>query len=120
MLAQESGYQQTCQHGVTNFYDSLRISLTPDPTLHVCVRRDRNTFRLRTLFHCRNSMGISPPAGARSCELADAWRRRILDRRLTLPIGGTAVRDKRPEVIAAMTAAEILTALAAYRQGSAS
>ena len=35
--------------------------------------------------------------------------------RLTLPIGGSAVRDKRPEVIAAMTAAEILTALAAYR-----
>jgi xanthine dehydrogenase accessory factor len=40
--------------------------------------------------------------------------------RLTLPIGGTAVRDKRPEVIAAMTAAEILTALATYRLGSAS
>ncbi|WP_160008361.1 xanthine dehydrogenase accessory protein XdhC [Rhizobium sp. 18055] len=40
--------------------------------------------------------------------------------RLTLPIGGTSVRDKRPEVIAAMTAAEILTALAAYRRGSAS
>jgi xanthine dehydrogenase accessory factor len=40
--------------------------------------------------------------------------------RLTLPIGGTSVRDKRPEVIAAMTAAEILIALAAYRQGSAS
>jgi xanthine dehydrogenase accessory factor len=41
--------------------------------------------------------------------------------RLTLPIGGTAVRDKRPEVIAAMTAAEILTALAAYRsRGSSS
>ncbi|MBY4609718.1 xanthine dehydrogenase accessory protein XdhC [Rhizobium sp. 9T] len=36
-------------------------------------------------------------------------------KRLTLPIGGSAVRDKRPEVIAAMTAAEILTALAAYR-----
>lgn len=35
--------------------------------------------------------------------------------RLTLPIGGGAVKDKRPEVIAAMTAAEILTALAAYR-----
>ncbi|OWV76627.1 xanthine dehydrogenase accessory protein XdhC [Rhizobium sp. R339] len=35
--------------------------------------------------------------------------------RLTLPIGGAAVRDKRPEVIAAMTAADILTALAAYR-----
>ncbi|KQV64586.1 xanthine dehydrogenase accessory protein XdhC [Rhizobium sp. Root1220] len=40
--------------------------------------------------------------------------------RLTLPIGGSAVRDKRPEVIAAMTAAEILTALAAYRRSSAS
>ncbi|QFY60863.1 xanthine dehydrogenase accessory protein XdhC [Rhizobium grahamii] len=36
--------------------------------------------------------------------------------RLTLPIGGSTVRDKRPEVIAAMTAAEILTALAAYRR----
>jgi xanthine dehydrogenase accessory factor len=43
--------------------------------------------------------------------------RSLLDR-LTLPIGGSAVRDKRPEVIAAMTAAEILTALEAYRQSS--
>jgi xanthine dehydrogenase accessory factor len=40
--------------------------------------------------------------------------------RLTLPIGGSAVKDKRPEVIAAMTAAEILTALAAYRNRSSS
>ncbi|MGZ2455250.1 xanthine dehydrogenase accessory protein XdhC [Rhizobium sp. IY2] len=40
--------------------------------------------------------------------------------RLTLPIGGSAVRDKRPEVIAAMTAAEILTALAVYRMRSSS
>lgn len=31
--------------------------------------------------------------------------------RLVLPIGGTAVRDKRPEVIAALVAAEVLTAL---------
>lgn len=29
--------------------------------------------------------------------------------RLTLPIGGTALRDKRPEVIAALVAAEVLT-----------
>jgi xanthine dehydrogenase accessory factor len=35
--------------------------------------------------------------------------------RLTLPIGGATVRDKRPEVIAAMTAAEIMTALTLYR-----
>ena len=38
-----------------------------------------------------------------------------LDRRLAgklvCPIGGSVVRDKRPEVIAALTAAEILTAL---------
>lgn len=40
--------------------------------------------------------------------------------RLTLPIGGSAVKDKRPEVIAAMTAAEILTALSAYRNRSSS
>jgi xanthine dehydrogenase accessory factor len=40
--------------------------------------------------------------------------------RLTLPIGGATVRDKRPEVIAAMTAADILTALATYRIRSSS
>ena len=38
----------------------------------------------------------------------------------TLPIGGSFVKDKRPEVIAAMTAAEILTALVAYRDRSSS
>lgn len=31
--------------------------------------------------------------------------------RLTLPVGGTAVHDKRPEVIAALTAAELITVL---------
>ncbi|MDL2400459.1 xanthine dehydrogenase accessory protein XdhC [Rhizobium mayense] len=40
--------------------------------------------------------------------------------RLTLPIGGDSVKDKRPEVIAAMTAAELLTAFAAYRIRSSS
>ncbi|WP_275784081.1 xanthine dehydrogenase accessory protein XdhC [Pararhizobium gei] len=40
--------------------------------------------------------------------------------RLVLPIGGRAVNDKRPAVIAAMTAAEILTALAAYSRKSES
>ena len=40
--------------------------------------------------------------------------------RLTLPIGGATVKDKRPEVIAAMTAADILTALATYRIRSSS
>ncbi|PKA41297.1 xanthine dehydrogenase accessory protein XdhC [Rhizobium sullae] len=51
--------------------------------------------------------------------MREGGERSLLDR-LTLPIGGSAVRDKRPEVIAAMTAAEILTALSAYRQRSAS
>jgi xanthine dehydrogenase accessory factor len=32
-----------------------------------------------------------------------------------LPIGGKTVSDKRPAVIAAMTAAEILVALTGYR-----
>ena len=35
--------------------------------------------------------------------------------RLVLPIGGTAVHDKRPAVIAALAVAEIVTALASYR-----
>ena len=34
--------------------------------------------------------------------------------RLVSPIGGDAVKDKRPAVIAALAAAEIMTALAAY------
>lgn len=36
--------------------------------------------------------------------------------RLTLPIGGVALRDKRPAVIAALTAAEILTCLLSDQQ----
>ena len=35
--------------------------------------------------------------------------------RLVSPIGGDAVKDKRPAVIAALAAAEIMTALAAPR-----
>ncbi|WP_411033008.1 xanthine dehydrogenase accessory protein XdhC [Shinella sp. BYT-45] len=40
--------------------------------------------------------------------------------RLVLPIGGAAVDDKRPEVIAAMTAAELLPAFAAWRKSNSS
>jgi xanthine dehydrogenase accessory factor len=39
--------------------------------------------------------------------------------RLVLPIGGMAVGDKRPEVIAAMTASEVLLAFAAWRNKTA-
>ncbi|MEB2842905.1 xanthine dehydrogenase accessory protein XdhC [Endobacterium cereale] len=39
-----------------------------------------------------------------------------LMRRLTLPIGGNVVRDKRPEVIAALVAAELLTVYAARQE----
>jgi xanthine dehydrogenase accessory factor len=42
----------------------------------------------------------------------DGIDRSVADR-LVLPIGGTVVNDKRPEVIAAMTAAELLVAFAA-------
>jgi xanthine dehydrogenase accessory factor len=37
--------------------------------------------------------------------------------RITCPIGGSAVADKRPEVIAALTAAEIITAVLSSPQG---
>lgn len=40
--------------------------------------------------------------------------------RLVLPIGGKTVSDKRPAVIAAMTAAEVLVSLEAYRLSAAS
>ncbi|MDY8108630.1 xanthine dehydrogenase accessory protein XdhC [Fulvimarina sp. 2208YS6-2-32] len=36
--------------------------------------------------------------------------------RLTLPLGGSALRDKRPAVIAALTAAELCTCLLSYHQ----
>jgi xanthine dehydrogenase accessory factor len=51
---------------------------------------------------------------------AEQGHDRALAAKLTGPIGGTSVRDKRPEVIAAMTAAEILAALyeGASSQGS--
>ena len=45
--------------------------------------------------------------------LAEEGDDRAAADRLSMPIGGTAVGDKRPEVIAAMTTAEVLLALAA-------
>lgn len=39
--------------------------------------------------------------------------------RLVLPVGGAEVRDKRPEVIAALTAAELLRAIADWGPGGA-
>jgi xanthine dehydrogenase accessory factor len=39
--------------------------------------------------------------------------------RLVCPMGGSAVRDKRPEVIAALTAAEVMTALVLAKEKSA-
>jgi xanthine dehydrogenase accessory factor len=42
--------------------------------------------------------------------LREAGTEALIDR-LVLPIGGSAVRDKRPEVIAAMTAAELVVTL---------
>jgi len=41
---------------------------------------------------------------------------KVLMTRLTLPIGGSTVRDKRPEVIAALVAAELLTVYAKRQQ----
>jgi xanthine dehydrogenase accessory factor len=51
--------------------------------------------------------------------LRDAGLDRSLVDRLVLPIGGTAVRDKRPAVIAALVAAELLAALLGGRSGQA-
>ncbi|MEF2553038.1 xanthine dehydrogenase accessory protein XdhC [Aurantimonas sp. A2-1-M11] len=48
-------------------------------------------------------------------ELCDAGREGDIAQ-LTLPIGGAAVRDKRPEVIAALTAAELVTCLLSSQQ----
>ncbi len=45
-------------------------------------------------------------------EVADEVRAESLMQRLVLPIGGTLVRDKRPEVIAALVAAELLVTYA--------
>ncbi|MEN3794015.1 xanthine dehydrogenase accessory protein XdhC [Fulvimarina sp. MAC3] len=49
--------------------------------------------------------------------LKEAGREGDIDR-LTLPLGGTALRDKRPEVIAAMTAAELCGCLLSGQQKS--
>ena len=38
--------------------------------------------------------------------------------RLVSPIGGDTVKDKRPTVIAALAAAEMMTALALHRSGA--
>jgi xanthine dehydrogenase accessory factor len=47
--------------------------------------------------------------------LADAYPKAQFDQ-LVLPIGGAKVKDKRPEVIAALVAAELIEQLAAQAQ----
>lgn len=58
-----------------------------------------------TFAHWLARQGISQPTG-NGAAIGDESANMMA--RLTLPIGGTAVRDKRPEVIAALVAAELL------------
>lgn len=56
-------------------------------------------------------IGSKTKRGVFSNHLARQGLDRALMNRLVLPIGGSALRDKRPEVIAALVAAELLTAV---------
>ncbi|MBL0372079.1 xanthine dehydrogenase accessory protein XdhC [Rhizobium sp. KVB221] len=56
-------------------------------------------------------IGSKTKRGVFASWLEDAELDRKMTESLILPIGGTAVKDKRPEVIAALVAAELLTVL---------
>jgi xanthine dehydrogenase accessory factor len=94
---------------------SAIVILTHDHALDFLIAREALA---RTDLAYTGMIGSATKRATFSSWLSrEGGERRWLEH-LTLPIGGTAVRDKRPEVIAAMTAAEILAALAVYGQRS--
>lgn len=95
---------------------SAVVILTHDHALDFMIAREALA---RTDLSYVGMIGSATKRATFASWLSQGGERRWLDR-LVLPIGGSAVRDKRPEVIAAMTAAEILAALFAYRQNSSS
>jgi len=82
-------------------------------------------FRIAREALARNDLAYIGMVGSKSKRgaflhyLDDEGVDRTAADRLVLPIGGTAVDDKRPEVIAAMTASEVLLAFAARRNARA-
>lgn len=96
---------------------SVILILTHDHALDFLIAKEALA---RTDFAYVGMIGSATKRATFSHWLAREGGEKAWIDRLTLPIGGATVRDKRPEVIAAMTAAEILTALAAYRSRSSS
>lgn len=92
---------------------SAVIIVTHDHALDFLIGRQA---LVRTDLAYIGMVGSKSKRGSFLHHLEDEGVDRTTADRLVLPIGGTEVSDKRPEVIAAMTAAEVLLALAAWRE----
>lgn len=93
------------------------VIITHDHALDFLIAKEALA---RTDFAYVGMIGSSTKRATFSHWLAREGGEKASLERLTLPIGGSSVKDKRPEVIAAMTAAELLTAVSAYRSRSSS
>lgn len=83
------------------------VILTHDHALDFLIARE--ALARDDLFYCGMIGSATKRATFSSWLRAEGGTPAMLDR-LVLPIGGAAVRDKRPAVIAALVAAELLTA----------
>lgn len=83
------------------------VIVTHDHALDFLIARE--ALARGDLFYCGMIGSATKRATFASWFRAEGGESAALDR-LVLPIGGTAVRDKRPAVIAALTAAELLAA----------
>ena len=88
---------------------SAFVVLTHDHALDFLIVAEALEARRRGL--CRHDRLEDQEGDVPELVPEDGRRNRSGVRRLVSPIGGNAVKDKRPAVIAALAAAEIMTAL---------
>jgi xanthine dehydrogenase accessory factor len=108
-------------HRLVAMPESLVPDIAPGSAVVILTHDHALDFLIARQALLRNDLAYVGMIGSKTKRATFAsWARREgledeIINRLILPIGGKTVADKRPAVIAALAAAEILTALATYR-----
>lgn len=108
-------------HRLNAMPESVIADIPPGSAIIIVTHDHALDFLIARAALARTDLAYTGMVGSKSKRasflhyLDDEGVERTAADRLVLPIGGTEVNDKRPEVIAAMTAAEVLLALAAAR-----
>lgn len=112
-------------HRLSAMPESLIADIPPGSAVVIVTHDHALDFLIGQAALARTDLAYIGMVGSKSKRssflhhLEEAGVDRAVADRLVLPIGGTAVGDKRPEVIAAMTTSEVLLAIAAWQAGQA-